>query len=92
MALGNEFGRNIKENDDISAKEREVYLAYIREKYPDIDADTVIMEPDSDHVRLSFRKPRKIVAKMGGTLIGDPDTWNEAKRAEYYDTLPNPIE
>jgi len=92
MALDNEFGKNIKENDDISAEEREVYLAYIREKYPDIDADTVIMEPDGDYVRLSFRKPRKIVAKMGGTLIGDPDTWNEAKRAEYYDTLPNPIE
>lgn len=92
MERGTDHRNNEKKNEDFSAEEREVYFAYSREKYPDIDPDTVTMEPDGDYVRLSFRKPRKIVAKMGGTLIGDPDTWNEAKRAEYYDTLPNPIE
>ena len=92
MDWDNERVKNKEKNDNFTAEEREVYLAYIREKYPNIDPDTVTMEPDGDYVNLSFKKPRKVVAKMGGTLIGDPDTWNEAKRAEYYENLPNPLE
>ena len=92
MNLDTAYRKKEEKSDSLTAEERKVYLAYIHEKYPRIDPDTVVMEPDGDYVNLSFKQPRRIVAKMGGTLIGDPDSWNEAKRAEYYDTLPNPIE
>lgn len=84
--------KNERRNADITAEERQVYIKLIQDKYPDIDPDTVILEPDGDFVNIQFKKPRRIFAKMGGTLIGDPETWNDAKRAEYYDTLPNPLE
>lgn len=92
MDLNNAYRTNEDRNDMLTTEEREVYLAYIRRKYPNLDPDTVTIEPKGDFVNISFQTHRRIATKMGGTLIGDPDTWNAAKRAEYYDTLPNPLE
>lgn len=79
-------------NPEITPEEREEYIRLITNKHPDIDPDMVVLETDGAKIYYKIYMPRKVLAKMGGTLIGDPDTWNEAKRAEYYDTLPNPID
>ncbi len=67
----------------LSEAEKDQYVRYIREKYPDR-----IIDEDSVAIRCEYHTLRP-VAKMGGYYIGDPETWNSAKQAELRDTLPN---
>lgn len=76
----------------LTAEEQKKLAQLIRAKYPYIDVDQLVFETDGTHIYFRQQGPKRILAKMGGVYIGDPDTWNDAKRAEYYDTLPNPLE
>ena len=76
-------------NGVISAQEQEYYEAYIVRKYPQLNIQRLILTLEEDRVHFSIEPERRILAKMGGTLISDPLTWNDAKRAEYFDTVPN---
>ena len=76
-------------NGVISEQEQEYYETYIAEKYPQLHIQRLILTLEGDHVHFSIEPEKRILAKMGGTLISDPLTWNDAKRAEYFDTVPN---
>lgn len=73
-------------------EEQREYVRLIRTQYPYVDVDQLVFETDGMHIYFRHRAPKRILAKMGGVYIGDPDTWNDAKRSEYYDTLPNPLD
>lgn len=76
-------------NGVISAEEQEYYEAYIARKYPQLNIRRLILTLEEDRVHFSIEPEKRILTKMCGTLIGDPLTWNDAKRAEYFDTIPN---
>ena len=76
---------------ELTPEERNKYARSICAKYPNLEADRLVFETDGTHIYFRQREPKRVLAKMGGVYIGDPDTWNDAKRAEYYDTLPNPL-
>ena len=79
-------------NGEIPYEERRYYAQYIMKKYPSILPERITLTLDGDWVEITVEPSRHTVTKMGGTLIGDPLRWNDAKRAEYFDTIPNPIE
>jgi len=77
---------------ELTPEEQREYTRLIRTQFPYVDVDQLVFETDGTHIFFRQQGPKRILAKMGGVYIGDPDTWNDAKRAEYYDTLPNPLE
>ena len=77
---------------EIVPEMRAEYIKIVLERCPDIDPKSIEFMSDGKNIFFKSRKRKKILTKMGGTLIGDPETWNDAKRAEYYDTIPNPVE
>lgn len=76
---------------ELTPEERKKYARSICAKCPYLEADRLVFETDGTQIYFRQREPKRVLAKMGGVYIGDPDTWNDAKRAEYYDTLPNPL-
>lgn len=78
-------------NAKMSAAEQQHYIQYVSEKYPHITIQKLMLTVDGDTVKISIVPKRSILTKMGGTSIGDPLFWNDAKRAEYFDTIPNRI-
>ena len=76
-------------NGVISAEEQEFYETYIANKYSQLNIQRLILTLEEDCVHFSIEPEKRILTKMGGTLISDPLTWNDAKRAEYFDTVPN---
>lgn len=87
------FMQVILEGLPMSEAEKQEYVQYICEKYPDRIIDKVFLNASEDDVsiRCTYHFPRP-VAKMGGYYIGDPANWNRAKQAELRDSLPNPLD
>lgn len=75
----------------MTAEEQQRYIRYVSEKYPHIEIQKLFLAVDGDFVNISIEPQKRILTKMGGALISDPLTWNDAKRAEYFDTIPNSI-
>lgn len=73
-------------------EEQEHYVRYITDKYPRLAIQKIILTVNGDYVDISIEPCKHIVTKMSGALISDPLTWNHAKRAEYFDSLPNHID
>ena len=78
-------------NGVISAQEQEYYEAYIVRKYSQVNIHRLILTLEDDRVHFLIEPEKRVLTKMGGALISDPLTWNDAKRAEYFDTIPNPL-
>ena len=81
----------IVQNGVMSEAEQKHYQHYIAEKYPRLKVRRMFLTIDGDHVKIFIEPYHGILAKMGGALISDPLTWNDAKRAEYFDTIPNTL-
>ena len=79
-------------NGVLSAVEQGQYIKYIAEKYPKIKIEKLFLTLDGDFVNIRVEPATRVLTKMGGALISDPMTWNDAKRAEYFDTVPNHID
>ncbi|MBQ3009769.1 MAG: hypothetical protein IJA20_02955 [Methanocorpusculum sp.] len=79
-------------NGVLSAEEKQHYADYIADKYPSVIIDKLYLTLDGDFVNIRVEPQKHILTKMGGTLISDPLTWNDAKRAEYFETIPNHID
>ena len=75
-----------------STADREIYENYILDNLPRLPVDELIIDISSQQTRISVKPKRAVYAKLGGCLISDPDTWNDAKRAEYNDRVAHPIE
>ena len=76
----------------MTAEEQQHYIRYVSEKYPHVDIQKLFLAVDGDFVNISIEPRKRVLTKMGGALISDPLTWNDAKRAEYLDTVPNRID
>ena len=81
----------IVRNGVMSAEEQAYYEKYISEKYPRLIIRRLFLTIDGDMVNISVEREKEILSKMGGTFIGNPLTWNTAKRAEYFDAIPNSL-
>lgn len=79
-------------NGALPAHEQEQYVRHITQKYPQIAIDKLYLTLDGDFVNICIEPRKRILTKMGGALISDPLTWNDAKRAEYFETIPNHID
>ena len=79
-------------NAEMTLEEQQNYIRYVLKKYPRLVIEKLILTVEDDMVRVSIIPKKRILTKMGGTSIGDPLFWNNAKRAEFFDTIPNRIE
>lgn len=80
-------------NGPLSEKEQDAYVRRVTEQYPASAINKLILEVHEDYVDVRYILHRyRELRKMGGYCISEPDTWNSAKRAEYLDMVPNPIE
>lgn len=67
--------------------EKEVYIEQIVAKHPDVIIDKIILEVSDTSIGYTIFPKKPIFTKLGGYLISDPQTWNDAKRAEYNDSV-----
>ena len=79
-------------NGEISLEEQKKYVRYIAKKYPHIFIEKLFLSADGDFVDIRIQLRKRILTKMGGAVIGDPLTWNNAKQAEFRDTIPNKVD
>lgn len=77
---------------EMTAEEQQHYISRVLDKYPQEEIETLHLALDGDFVNVSIKPRKHILTKMGGSLIGNPLMWNDAKRAECYDTIPNRID
>ena len=76
----------------LSIEEQKYYESHVLEKYPHLEIRKLHLTVDGDFVNIAVEPRKRILTKMGGSLIGDPLTWNDAKRASYLDTIPNSLD
>lgn len=75
-------------NGDISTlheEEKNAYIKYAREKYPDEIIDEIIINLDGEFVDLEIHKhskPFQRIRRITGYLVGTLDRFNNGKRAE----------
>lgn len=80
-------------NGPLSEREQDNYIRRVTKKYPASAIEKLILEVHEDYVDVRYTLHRyRELRKMGGYCIGEPDTWNSAKQAEYRDMVPNSIE
>ena len=74
-------------NGKLTSAEKEVYIEQIVAKHPDVIIDKIILEVSNTSIGYTIFPKKPIFTKLGGYLISDPHTWNDAKRAEYNDSV-----
>lgn len=79
-------------NAEMTPEEQQGYVRYVLEKYPRFAIEKLILTVENDMVHMSIIPRKSVLTKMGGTSIGDPLFWNDAKRAEFFDTIPNRLD
>ena len=77
---------------EMNVEEQQHYIRSVLEKYPQAEIKAVHLAVDGEFVNVSIEPQKSVLTKMGGTLIGNPLKWNNAKRAECYETIPNRID
>ncbi len=79
-------------NGTLTEVEQDVYVQQAIKVYPMSIIEKLYLDVQDDHVEVHYDLHRfRNLRKMGGYCIGDPSSWNHAKRAELRDTVPNPI-
>ena len=76
----------------MTTEEQRHYIRYILDKYPRTEIEKLYLDLDGDFVNISIEPQKRVLTKMCGAFIGDPLKWNDAKRVERYDTVPNRID
>ena len=79
-------------NGTLTSDEQRCYVEYIQRMYPGIEPDEIRLDVRGDKIQYRVAVVRSVLAKQGGTVIGDPTMWNDAKRAEYAETIPNAVD
>lgn len=80
-------------NGTLSEAEQDAYVWHITERFPLGVVEKVILDVHREYVEASYTLHRfRDLRKMGGCCIGEPTDWNQAKRAELRDTIPNRID
>lgn len=80
-------------NGELSEAEQDAYVRCIAGRYPPGAIEKVFLDVQDEYVDVSyiFHRYREF-RKLGGYCIGEPESWNAAKRAELRDTIPNWID
>lgn len=78
-------------NGVLSEEEQQWCAEYVRSKFPDREIVRIELTCHDGVISIGYTLGRCTLYKMGGYLVGDPMTWNNAKRAEYLATVPNPL-
>ena len=77
----------------LSEAEQDAYVRRITDKYPPGAIEKVFLDVQGDYVDVRYILHRyREFRKLGGYCIGEPESWNAAKRAEFRDTIPNRID
>ena len=81
---------------DITPEERQAYINYAREKYPDEIIDSIIISFDDEgYANLEIHKhsvPFIRIRRVTGYLVSDLSRWNNGKRAEERDRVKHGVE
>ena len=77
---------------ELENEQQDKYIKFLQDKYPHIDLKSVELFTDGKNIYFKAQNKKRVLAKMGGTYIGHPDNWNNAKQAEFRDTLTNILE
>ena len=82
----------VVKNGTLSEEEQQWFVDYVQAEFPDREIDTIELQCGDKGVTIRYTLGHCYLHKMGGYFIGDPSAWNDAKRAEYLATKPNPID
>ena len=82
----------VVKNGTLSEEEQQLCVDYVQERFPGREIDTIELLCSDKGVTIRYTLGHCYLHKMGGYFIGDPSAWNDAKRAEYLATKPNPID
>lgn len=82
----------IVSNGSLSVNERDLYIKYIQSMYPGMEIEEILLDASGEEIQFRAKVCRRILIKQGGSVIGDPMTWNDAKRAEFEETIPNVVD
>ena len=83
--------KGIVTNGILSPDEQSHYVECILRMYPSVELNEISLDVCEDRIQYRIAVKRQILVKQGGVAIGDPLVWNDAKRAEYRETIPNSI-
>lgn len=70
---------------DLAEEEKQAYIKYAHEKYPNEIIDEIIIDLDGEFVNLEIHKhsmPFQRIRRITGYLVGTLDRFNNGKRAE----------
>lgn len=80
---------------DISEEEKNAYVKYIREKYPNDIIDEIIIDFDEEgYAKIETHKhsiPFNRIRRITGYLVGTLERFNNGKRAEEHDRVKHGV-
>lgn len=79
----------IVSNGSLSVIEQNLYKKRIQSMHPGMEIEEIVLDASGEEIQFRAKVCRRILIKQGGSVIGDPMTWNDAKRAEFEETVPN---
>ncbi|MBD5146663.1 MAG: hypothetical protein K2N60_00185 [Oscillospiraceae bacterium] len=84
----------IVKNGTISDEEKNNYVRYLENKFPEKTLSRLEIGLDGDYVDLSYKfedVPFERIRRVTGYLTGTLDRWNDAKRAEEHDRVKHGV-
>lgn len=81
--------------EHISEEEKQEYVKYVQEKYPDKQIATLNLNINGDFVDLDYTfendVPFERIRRITGYLVGTLDRFNDGKRAEEKDRVKHDV-
>lgn len=84
----------IVKNGTISEEEKNNYVKYLEDKFPDKTLSSLEIDLDGEYVNLNYKfedVPFERIRRVTGYLTGTLDRWNDAKRAEEHDRVKHGV-
>lgn len=81
-------------NGTISNEEKEAYVKYVHEKYPNQQIEEVIITLDGEYINMETHFsdiPFMRIRRITGYLVGTLDRFNNGKRAEESDRVKHTV-
>lgn len=84
----------IVKNGTISEEEKNNYVRYLENKFPEKTLSALEINIDGDYADLRYKfedVPFERIRRVTGYLTGTLDRWNDAKRAEEHDRVKHGV-
>lgn len=82
-------------NGSMSDEEKELYVDYVKEKFPGRKIDEITLKIDGDFIDISWvlneLPPFERIRRITGYLVGTLDRWNNGKKAEEKDRVKHGV-